>query len=103
MTPREQAEQLIRDCEIGPQCNICKTLRALIEESAQAEAALTALRETLETILPYVRTHLRCDTWKPVRGEAYAEANSNRFLARERLMEAVQTVEAVLQGREQAP
>ena len=38
---RARAERLIADCEIGPQCNICLTLRALLDDRV---ALLTALQ-----------------------------------------------------------
>ncbi len=39
--PQEKAESLIADCEIGPKCNICVTLRALLTDR---ESMLSALK-----------------------------------------------------------
>jgi hypothetical protein len=44
----KRAEQLIADCEIGPHCNICRTLRGLLDERLSVRQQ--AVRETIESL-----------------------------------------------------
>ena len=44
----KRAEQLIADCEIGPHCAICKTLRGLLDERLCVRQQ--AVRETIESL-----------------------------------------------------
>ena len=44
----KRAEQLIADCEIGPNCAICKTLRGLLDERLSVRQQ--AVRETIESL-----------------------------------------------------
>jgi hypothetical protein len=41
-SPSERAERLLGDCEIGPACAICRTLRDLLAERDRLMAALEA-------------------------------------------------------------
>jgi len=44
----KRAEQLIADCEIGPHCAICKTLRGLLDERLSVRQQ--AVRATIESL-----------------------------------------------------
>lgn len=44
----KRAEQLLADCELGPACAICKTLRGLLEERLSVRQQ--AVRETIESL-----------------------------------------------------
>lgn len=44
----KRAEQLIADCELGPNCVICKTLRGLLDERLSVRQQ--AVRETIESL-----------------------------------------------------
>jgi hypothetical protein len=44
----KRAEQLIADCEIGPNCAICRTLCGLLDERLSVRQQ--AVRETIESL-----------------------------------------------------